>query len=372
MCSSAPRLLTVLAALAAVPVSRADLAWLDFQASTLSPATLHQAVPAVAGASVTAGRITFTLVSEGIASRTRDYADPVLKDFAMIDGEGSAIVLRIAGLPAGAYTVESWHFDRSYPGAISIGYGRVGEAPEVLVPNHVFTITPATYTIRSDGHSAYELTFRENSDDNRVRLNGLRLRAADAPPSPPGIFVDIDYANTSAVSGFPDPFFTEDATAAGFLSGPLWRRRPGFGVDLGGNRDVFEKDANEGIGDACPLVTIARDLPVGATYGVYVAFISRPTETWQVKAGLSPANLTLFNRLRPAGRIIDLGVTSEQNSNRNQYLGFVGNATVGPEGALGLYSDDGDGTDATWATRTWLDGFYLGAPVVTSPLPASP
>lgn len=365
-------MLPALAALFSATVSRADLAWLDFQASPLSPATLHQAVPAATGASVTHGPITFTLVSEGIDSRSRDYADPVLKDFAMIDGEDSAIVLRIAGLPAGSYTVESWHFDRSYPGALGIGYGRVGETPEVLVPKHVFTITPATYTIRSDGHSVYELTFRENSEDNRVRLNGLRLRASDAPPSPPGIFVDIDYINTSAVSGFPDPFFTDDATAPGFLGGQLWRRRPGFGVDLGGNRDVFEKDANEGVGDACPLVTIARDLPIGATYGVYVAFISRPTETWQVKAGLSPGNLTLFTRQRPAGRVIDLGVTGEQNSNRNQYLGFVGNATVGPEGALWLYSDDGDGTDAIMANRTWLDGFYLGAPVVTSPLPNTP
>ena len=362
-------MLPLLAVLATATVSRADLAWLDFQASPQSPAPLHQAVPAATGASVTMGLVTFTLVSEGIDSRSRDYADPVLRDFATIDGEEASIVLRIAGLPAGAYTVETWHFDRSYPGAVSIEYGRVGEAAEILVPKHVFTITPATYTIRSDGKSAYELTFRENGDDNRVRLNGLRLRAADAPPSPPGHFIDIDYVNTSAVSGFPDPFFTDDATAPGFLSGQLWRRRPGFGVELGGNRDVFEKDANEGIGDACPLVTIARDLPVGATYGVYVAFISRPTETWQVKAGLSPGNLTLFTRQRPAGRVIDLGVTGEQNSNRNQYLGFVGNATVGPEGALWLYSDDGDGTEPTMVSRTWLDGFYLGAPVATSLAP---
>ena len=45
----------------------------------------------------------------------------------------------------------------------------------------------------------------------------------------------------------------------------------------------------------------------------------------------------------------------------------IGNATVGPEEALWLYSDDGDGVARNWSTRTWLDGFYLGAPVVTSP-----
>ncbi len=292
----------------------------------------------------------------------------MLKDFATIDGEDAAITLRIAGLPAGAYTVESWHFDRSYPGAVSISHGRAGETPEVIVPNHAFAITPATYVIRSDGRSVNELVFRESNADNRARLNGLRIRAADAQPGPPGRFIDIGYENTTTISGFPDPFFTENMEDPGYVSGPLWLRRTGFGVDLGGNRDVFEKDANFGVGDASPLVTIVKDLPVGATYGVHVAFVSRPTETWQVKADFSPGSLTLFTRSLPAGRVIDLGQTAEQNSNRNQYLGFVGNVTVGPDAAVWLYSDDGDGTDNTWVTRTWLDGFYLGAPVVVPAL----
>ena len=358
----AKRALLALASIAAAAHARADIAWLDFQAPNSPLATLHQGVPAVSGTNVVNGPVTFTLVGEGLAARNREFSDPLLRDFAMVDGEGASITLRVAGLPAGNYIVESWHFDRAYPGALQIAYGKAGEAPQVLVPNHVFSTTPALYSIKSDGSSTYELTFKECNDDNRVRLNGLHLRGADEAESPPGIFVDIGYSNTTTVSGVPDPFFTTDATAPGFLNGPLWRQRTGYGLNMGGNRDIYEKDANDGVGNAAPLVTIARDLPVGATYGVYVGFLSIPEQNWQVKAGLSPDKLTVFGRNRPANRVIDLGRSAEPGSNRNQYLGFVGNATVGPDGALWLYSDDGDGTDITWSTRTWLDGFFLGAP----------
>ncbi len=357
------RPLLALAGFAAVQ-ARADIAWLDVQSADSPVATLHQILSAANGASAVNGPVRFTLLGDGIASRNREFHDPMLRDFAMIDGDGAAITVRIDGLPAGNYVVESWHFDRSYPGAIEIGFGPAGQKPEIVVPRHVFSTTPALYTIKSDGKTSYELTFKDGNDDNRVRLNALHLRAADEPESPPGVFVDIGYANTTTVSGVPDPFFTTDAADPGFVKGPLWRQRTGFGFNMGGNRDIYEKDANEGIGNAAPLVTIARDLPVGATYGVYVAFLSIPAQNWQVKAGLSADRLALFSRNRPANRVIDLGQSAEAGSNRNQYLGFIGNATVGPEGALWLYSDDGDGTDLTWSARTWLDGFFLGAPRV--------
>jgi hypothetical protein len=353
------RALLALVCLAAPLTSRADVAWLDFQSPDSPTAPLHQNGPAAHGAELAVGPVIFTLLGEGIASRTREHPDALIRDFVYLDGAAATLTLRISGLPAGSYVVESWHFDPAYPGAISISHTRVGEPAAVLVPQHTFATTPAVYTLRSDGVTTCELQFQECNNDDRVRLNGLRIRPAGATSSPPGRFVDIDYANTSSLSAHPDPFFTTDATDPGFRGGPLWRLRTGFGF---GNRDILEKDANDGVGNAAALVTIARDLPVGATYGVYVAYISSPGENWQVKAGLSPDKLTTFTPKAPAGRVVDLGLSGESGSNRHQYLGFVGNLVVGPERALWLYSDDGDGVDRSWRNRTWLDGFFLGAP----------
>lgn len=359
----APIALAALAALAPFAnTASADLVWLDIQSGAANAAPLHQVLDAADGASVGMGGITFTLVGKDVEGGSREYAQPMLRDFAALDGQNAAITLRIAGLPAGAYVAESWHFDQTYPGSVSIGYGPAGAAPEVLVADHLFSPNPASYLLRADGTTVYELTFRESGTDNRCRFNGFRLRAADAPPGPPGVFIDIDYTNTQSVTGFPDPFFTDNAENRDFISGSLWRRRPGFGSDLGRNREIFEKDANEAVGDAVPLVTIARGLRPGATYGAYVVFISPPGENWQVKAGLAANALTLYTPKEPAGRVTDLGLTSEAKSNRHHYLGFLGNVTIGPDEALWLYSDDGDGTDTGWRTRTWLDGFYLGAP----------
>jgi hypothetical protein len=354
---------SLLGCLVLCPVLKADIAWLDFQGPGSPTAPLHLSVSSDTGVGVKSGDCTFTLIAENTFTRNRDHADPALRDFVGVDGPESYLSLRISGLAAGSYTVESAHFDRSYPGMISIEGGKVGAPGEILIPRHALSTTPALYSIKSDGVSDFVLTFREANDDDRVRINSLRLRRTEDAPGAPGVFVDIGYSNTTTVSGLPDPFFTTNETDPGFLSGLLWRLRTGFGFDLGGNRDVFEKDANEGVGNAAPLVTIARDLVPGRTYGVYVAFISNVKEDWQVRAGLAPSQLTLFTRSRPAGRVTDLGLSREPNSNRGQYLGFLGNAVASEDGALWLYSDDGDGTDPGWRTRTWLDGFFLGAPV---------
>ena len=193
------------------------------------------------------------------------------------------------------------------------------------------------------------------------------VRAAGLPA---GTFVDIQADSTTAVGGSPAPFFTDAPKDPGFISGPLWRRRAGFGFDKVGNREVFEKDAHGGFGDAVPLVTTVTGLIPGAAYPAYVAYLSNPDESWQVKAGLSPDQLTLFSPTQPADRVSDLGLTSEQNSNRHQYLGLLGEAVASADGTLLLYSDDGDGTSPQ--ARSWLKGFYLGEPTSIPAPPVEP
>lgn len=196
----------------------------------------------------------------------------------------------------------------------------------------------------------------------------VAVAQVNALPLPTGLFVDIDATNTAAVGGTPSPFFTDSATDSGFTTGQLWRRRTGFGFDVTGHREIYEKDANGGIGDAAALVTTVTGLTPGQSYGVYVAYLSVPSESWQVKAGLMAGSLTVFTPSSPAGAVTDYGLSTESGSNRRQYLGYVGNAVADGQGRLLLYSDDGDGTATNWTSRSWLEGFFVGASY-TAPAP---
>ncbi|RYD23524.1 MAG: hypothetical protein EOP88_03900, partial [Verrucomicrobiaceae bacterium] len=358
------RLLLLLAASA-----RADVAWLDFQSSPVNGALLYTAMPPVTP--VTAGGVTFTVNGVGIDSRDRGLADGMLSDFLFVDGEGASMTLEIAGLAAGTYAVDSYHYDGGgFAGAVRVE-SRAKANPggsTVVLANFNYSTAAASYTFTTDG-SAHELVFRENDGNNRLRLNGLKIRPVGTPAGPPGKFVDIDASNTAAVGGSPSPFSTDDVNAAGFTSGNLWRRRTGLGFAVTGSREIYEKDANGGVGDAASLVTTVTGLVPGKSYGVHVGFLSVPTESWQVRGGLTAAGLELFTPAAPAGRVANIGLSSEAGSNRNQYLGLVGNATATAEGTLQLFSDDGDGTATNWSTRTWLEGFLLGEPVVVPPLP---
>lgn len=355
-----------------VPV-HADLAWLDFQPDATGAAPLYRPVTAATGAPVESGELIFTLDGSTPGSRDRALPDPILGDFVFADGPDAAIVLKIEGLPAGDYSVESFHYDGAgFSGSIRIearAFSNPGAAT-VVSPNHAFSTTAATYSFTTDG-SAHELVFRENSSEDRVRLNGLKIRAAGSIGGPPGRFIDIDNSNTTAAEGSLSPFSTDSASDEGFTNGPLWRRRPGFGFNMTGHREIYEKDANGGVGDAATLVTRATGLVPGRSYGVHVAYLSVPAENWQVKGGLSAESLELFTPSSPTGRVVDLGISGETGSNRHQYLAFLGNAFADENGNLEMYADDGDGTAANWSTRTWLEGFLIGDMVVAPQLPGN-
>ncbi len=201
-------------------------------------------------------------------------------------------------------------------------------------------------------------------------LSGVFPLCAQSLPA--GRFVDIDATNTAAVFGGPAPFFTDNVADAGFTSGALWRRRTGLGFTATGHREIFEKDANGGVGDATPLVTTVTGLEPGRSYGVYVAFLSVASESWRVRAGLAADALELFSPTEPTGRISAHGLSGESGSNRTQYLGFVGNVAADAAGTLHLYSDDGDGVATNWSQRSWLEGFLVGEPYTPPPPPPLP
>lgn len=190
----------------------------------------------------------------------------------------------------------------------------------------------------------------------------------------PGTFVDIDSSNTVPLGAESSPFFTDSSADTGFTAGSLYLRRSGFGMTAyvaTGNLEVFQKDF-VGFGDAYTLVTTVTGLVPNQSYGVYVAFISVASESWRVKAGLTAGSLEQFTPTSPTGRITSLGLSGESGSNRTQYLGYIANATASPTGTLTLYSKDGDHTTTNGSTRTWLEGFLLGAPITPPEPPALP
>lgn len=168
-------------------------------------------------------------------------------------------------------------------------------------------------------------------------------------------YVDANDSNTAAPGGTPSPFWSNSSN-----TGNLWKKRTGFGFDVLDNTEIFEKDTNSGVGNATPLETIITGLTPGQQYGIYVCFLSVPSESWRVSAGLSSDQLTEFTPNSPMGRITDLGKSSVAGSNRNQYLGFIGNTTAQPSGDIVVHIDDGNGTNS--ASRTWYEGLAFGDP----------
>lgn len=353
--------------------SAADIAWLDIEGPSGETSLAYLAFVAVDGTTITSDGVNFTLFGD-LDYRDRDLDDLMLTDFAFDDGVDAFVGLRIAGLPAGTYDVESWHYDGGgFPGQIQVEFREEGNpgSTQMLTGGIPFSTNAVGYQVVSDGATTYELLFREDDGNQRSRLNGLRLRAVGDPVFPPLTLFDAKDANTRAAGGFPDPFFTNTSSDPDYTAGPLWWRRSGFGFDIAGNAEVFEKDANGGVGDAARLETTLTGLTPGVIYGLYAAFLSVPSETWRVKAGLNASELTLFHPLTPPGAILDLGLSSVPNSNRHQYLGFIGNATADGAGELTVVVDDGDGTRSS--ARTWYEGIAVGQPFVVPgppPLPA--
>lgn len=119
---------------AVLPVS-ADIAWIDIDDPNAPTAIFHSSLQASDGATTTWNGLTFTLLGSSIDKRNRSTGDDLLKDFAF----APEIVLRIDGLPAGTYTVESWHYDGDgYTGAVDIAFREQGQVGTTLVSNFVF------------------------------------------------------------------------------------------------------------------------------------------------------------------------------------------------------------------------------------------
>jgi hypothetical protein len=111
--------------------------------------------------------------------------DALLRDFVFKDGNGSAVGLRLEGLPLGTYDVQSWHYDASFPGTIQVEVRNPGGTSTILADAIPFSTEPIRYQITvDDPGEVIELVFREDDALNRSRLNGIIIQPV---PEPAGV-----------------------------------------------------------------------------------------------------------------------------------------------------------------------------------------
>lgn len=145
------------------------------------------------GAAVVLDGVSFSLASAD-SSRIRlvtgsPAPSPLTGDFAFDDGDGQAIILLFGAagsLQAGVWEVRAWNWDSgvaNFETNIQIAGYRTNTVETIVSTNVVPHPTdPAvTFTFTSDGVSAYDFFFRDNSAGNRTRLNAVRLEYIPEP-----------------------------------------------------------------------------------------------------------------------------------------------------------------------------------------------
>jgi hypothetical protein len=147
------------------------------------------------GASVNIDGVVFS-VGSADSSRLRSTGgvpnpNPLTADFVFDDGDGQAVILffGVAGsLQAGTWKVDAWNWDSTIAGfenTLQIAGYRTNGAETIVSSNVIPNATnPAvSFTFTSDGVSAYDFFFRDNSEFNRTRLNAVRLELIPEPAS---------------------------------------------------------------------------------------------------------------------------------------------------------------------------------------------
>lgn len=158
------------------------------------------------GSTITEQGVTFEIF--GISNNQSRYRstgggggaeDDLLTDFVFNEGaQGRAVGLRISGLSAGLYAMQSWHYDStstvtSTENFIQVEVRDPGGSPTILVDKFPFQTAPATFQLQIDSDGQVkEVIFREDDeanpagdtgDQNRARLNGFTLVTVPEPAS---------------------------------------------------------------------------------------------------------------------------------------------------------------------------------------------
>ncbi|WP_425399461.1 beta strand repeat-containing protein [Aeoliella sp.] len=189
-------------------------------------------------------------------------------------------------------------------------------------------------------------------------VNGsLVVGSSGLSPLPEFTYIDAVHGANTALSG----------GGALVPAADIWEVRTG----IGGNSDsIYEADANDPA-TAPEIQTTISGLSPNTTYTVYANFWDATGSSWQVQAGDTPGNLTLY--ANPGDNVADAtaGVltstlihTSELSTaagNRTLYSAPLGEYMTDGSGNLVVYIDD-KGTDEG-DNRTFYDGLSYNSGV---------
>ncbi len=158
------------------------------------PALTGTAINSPVTLSATSDGVTVT-VENGNQFRDRDYISDssdashlgsqpfphLLRDFIALDEEGGSLDVTLSGLPAGFYSVTTFHFDRGLiaddndfrleiTDSAGTSTGVTHSMPDLSEP-----ITGVLSYVQSNGSDDVIIRVREQSENNRCRLNGIAV-----------------------------------------------------------------------------------------------------------------------------------------------------------------------------------------------------
>lgn len=174
----------------APPVQPAGTYAIDFGTAGSPVQAGYAQVLGANGSTVTINGVTFILPANSLAATyVPSVSSPLVSDFVAntANNATAGIVLQVNNLPAGTYTLESWHHDPTVTGAIQIetrtpqGFGN---PITILVDQFAFGAPPATTTFTTAGGN-FDIIVREDAAENNLtRWNGLRITSGVPDNSP--------------------------------------------------------------------------------------------------------------------------------------------------------------------------------------------
>ncbi|SNR31081.1 Por secretion system C-terminal sorting domain-containing protein [Lutibacter agarilyticus] len=166
---------------------------------TLSP---FKPLSGTANATVIDNGVTFTLFGTVTDSRDRGSATPndLVRDFVYGSGNGTSTGVRIDGLPAGEYTLNSFHYDNDFSAPVSVilrvqGGAQIGDAIDITDER------PATFNLTTEANTSYEIV-ATSSGPNGTRFNGLSIIDSSIVPADNNVLIDINTSTSNTKTGY--------------------------------------------------------------------------------------------------------------------------------------------------------------------------